>query len=135
MEDKVDAKELRTGNLLQGHPISITRLEMYGDGITAITAHGIDCIERGLKTDLKPIPISEKILKRLGFELYRDYSEGNGFTSYIMPNGFYISKANKTDEICEKDCWYVGDYHKIETIHWLQNYAYFNHRIELTLKS
>lgn len=61
------AKELRIGNYLQGEPISITRLGMYGDGTTAITGHGIDLMERGMITDLEPMPLTDKILEQCGF--------------------------------------------------------------------
>ena len=80
---KLNSRDLRTGNLLKGKPISIPLLEMYGNGITAITAHGIDCIERGLTSDdtYEPICITGDNLLACGF-------------SYNKMGGWYISTTN-----------------------------------------
>lgn len=58
----MDAKELRSGNYLQGTPIDIPRLGIHSDGITRITAHGIAMIEEGHNIGLEPIQITGELL-------------------------------------------------------------------------
>jgi len=60
------ASELRSGNLLKGESLSIPRLQMYGDGITAISAYGIHLIESGQDIQLEPIPLTEEWLLKAG---------------------------------------------------------------------
>ena len=67
IDHKKLAKELRSGNYLLGKPISITRLGLYGDGTSSISAHGIDLMERGMDSDLKPLPITTELLIKCGF--------------------------------------------------------------------
>jgi len=62
------ATELRIGNLVQDTPFSIPREDMYSDGITKITGHGIDLLERGLMKGWRPIPLTEEWLLKFGFE-------------------------------------------------------------------
>ena len=62
------ANELRIGNYLQGDPLSIPRLQMFHNGITAITGFGISAIETGNITSLKPIPLTPEILLKCGFD-------------------------------------------------------------------
>lgn len=63
----IDAKELRSGNLLIGNPISIPRLGIYTDGTIAVTEHGIVDIAAGV-WNLLPIPLSNEWMLRLGFK-------------------------------------------------------------------
>ncbi len=63
----IKANELRIGNLLQGEPLSIPRLNMYHDGVTAITGYGISLIESESITSLNAIPLTDDWLLRFGF--------------------------------------------------------------------
>ena len=71
MHSKSLCKQLRIGNYLQGKPVSIPKLGIQSDGTTMITGHGIDVMERGIKTDLSPIPLTKELIAKLGFTFDR----------------------------------------------------------------
>jgi hypothetical protein len=107
----MEAKELRSGNLLQGKPIQNVNQGVYSDGVITITAYGIYEIDGGRLTELKPIPLTEEWLLKFGFEKtfyegefgrYWDYIEhkhefhlhGMGFKSEDMDFTFLMRKIN-----------------------------------------
>jgi hypothetical protein len=83
----MQANELRIGNYLKGQEWSVPRLQMYSNGIAMITGHGIDLIERGLITDLQPIPLNHFWFKEFQFE--RHHKDGkNGGLEYLYIKHF-----------------------------------------------
>jgi hypothetical protein len=145
------ANELRVGNLLQGEPISLVNLGVYGDGVTMITGEGISLIEQGLLQGLGPIPLTESWLLKLGFK-YQDRD-----INTAIPERFYISpKFSRTEFWLEcnlprkpfnRPFWWLnwdigGGVHfihlpqgdKLEYIHQLQNLYYALTGEELTIK-
>lgn len=87
MSIDVKANELRSGNYLQGKPLSIPRMGIWSNGITQITAYGIYCIENDISRTLEPIPLTHEILKRCGFQTdeisYWYEFSFNGIVSYL----------------------------------------------------
>ena len=51
---------------------------MHGDGTTAITAHGIDLMERGMIDDLEPMAITPEMLNFSNFQ----YGSTEGIASF-----------------------------------------------------
>jgi len=74
----MEARELRSGNLLQGKPFSHPRMGMWSNGITRITAYGIAEIEIGNipKDHYSPIPLSPEILEKAGFKYVDGEEDG-----------------------------------------------------------
>ena len=123
----IKANELRIGNYLQGDPLSIPRLQMYHNGITAITGFGISAIENGNITSLKPIPLTIEILKNCGFV--------NRFDIYYTINNI-ISFTSFEGSIAES--FICGDAKikcKIKYLHQLQNlfFALTNEELKIGL--
>ncbi len=62
MDSKRLAKQLRSGNLLIGKPISLVNQGIYSNGYTYILAQGISYMEQGVETELKPVRITPEFL-------------------------------------------------------------------------
>lgn len=110
----ITANDLMTGNLLQGKPIRIM-MNVDSDGVTAITAHGIDLIERGLLNNLTPIPISSEWLIKFGFEK-------SGYDYWNSRQECFELRDRENGEYCY--CVNCGEYdvsEPIQYIHQLQN--------------
>ena len=92
----IKANELRSGNLVQGKPLSIPRLQMFSNGVTRITAYGIHAIESEQYTNYKPIPLTEEWLIKCGFtknnrfQLYGFHKDGFGLTTQPDCNFRYM---------------------------------------------
>jgi hypothetical protein len=117
------ATELRIGNYLQGDPVSIPKFNYSSDGVTQITAFGIQMIEEG-KLTFEPIPLTEKWLTDFGFtgdegHVIKDISQNKFRPLKIIINlngegGIYISAWDEDDEVV----LYEGSQY---FIHQLQN--------------
>lgn len=70
MEARLTSKELRSGNYVQGQPISVPRLGIHGDGVTEIAPMGIvhmyQCEVAGTEPIYSPIPLTPEWLTRFG---------------------------------------------------------------------
>jgi hypothetical protein len=90
------ANELRIGNWIQGEPISIPKLDMYGDGTMTITGQGIAFMEQGLyEGHYKPIPLTEEWLLKFGFEKNNDNCfNNNRMSCFIIESFVNISYKN-----------------------------------------
>lgn len=93
----MNAKEFRSGNWMQGHPISIPRMGISGDGTTALTAYGIHLIEDGILNGLSPIPIDEKWLIKLGFK--KRHEEGSVWMKEIEQTTFLLNSTASEDNL------------------------------------
>lgn len=131
---EIKASDLRPGNLLRGEPFSIHRLNIYSDGTTAITAHGISQIEDGVDLGLKPIEITDLWLVNNNFIL-----------STCVDDMIFTYKLNKEFRIIKKFLMhdFIGYYVTIDTnhfkeikyIHKLQNYYYERYDEEIIFSS
>jgi hypothetical protein len=90
-----------------------------------VSFSGFDC--------LHPIPLTPEILEKCGFKLVSKHS----FWNFQNKNGFYVSMWMEDEPIAgfeKKGCCYAGEsYTEISTVHWLQNYYFFNYRKELEI--
>ncbi len=110
----IKAKELRSGNYLQGEPFTHHRLGLHSDGITIISAYGIYLIETG-KYKVEPIPLTKDDWIKLGEE-----------TDMLCDKiGFVIFKNGYTYQFIYSDYPYK---------HQLQNLYFALTREELTIK-
>ena len=118
------ANELRIGNLLQGEPILIPKLDMYGDGIMAITGEGISLMERGVIIDrLHPIPLTEEWLLKFGFVIKNIHSTQWGDLDVFCLSDFYIIKRDGEfyHMIDCEDREYINWHTKLPYLHSFQN--------------
>lgn len=126
---KLNARDLRTGNILKGKPISIPKLGIHGNGISIINAHGIDYIEQGLMPDdnYEPIPITTRTMAACGFKLNAE----TGSVGYIIweHGEFDIYLYQSVGALDGVDIPYPVSGHKqpdgynpIAYVHMLQNY-------------
>lgn len=62
-------KQLRSGNYLQGNPISIPKLGLFSNGVTQITAYGIHMLEEGIGMEnYSRIDVTGEVLEKCGFD-------------------------------------------------------------------
>lgn len=127
----MEAKELRIGNLT----------ECYINGELKNKFHVVDAddIKIFLNNDwyvLKPIPLTEEILLRLGFN--KDYKNGyigidSGNVDFVLTEPFVLGEWQN----CYEFEFIAGGWpklKKIEYVHDLQNFFYSLCGEELTLK-
>lgn len=131
----ISPTELRIGNLVYGVSDRVERV--YSLQKLGLSTEFYGTIERVGYFDIKPIVPTEDWLDMFGFELS---NESAWYRNYKLPNGIHISEAIK---IIDNDpygtkvgCFYMGENHtEIPSVHWLQNYVYFNYNgTELELK-
>ncbi len=120
----IDSKELRSGNYLQGEPFSHTRMGIYSDGITQITAYGIAMIEteKGFAEHYSPIPLTEEWLNKLGLKketgyLYKTVCRFEFQDGHLEETDGWWSWRLCTDK--EYDQW--SDITSFQFVHELQN--------------
>jgi hypothetical protein len=121
-EKTVDWKELRSGNLVQGEPISIPKWGWHGNGITRITAYGIHMLEQGVGK-YKPIQLTTEILLETTFKendqdkhgriLFEDLEGYNGWGK------FQIGNTADEDWSFYANGGFIG--HPFQYLHQLQN--------------
>lgn len=124
---EIQVSELRIGNLVQGKPIQIPRLGIWGDGATAVTAYGISLIDDGV-LDFKPIPLTEQWLLDFGFVLIKN--------DYPSPSDWYFIKNEIT---LSNFTWIIHGHTKalMKYVHQLQNlyFALTGEELELNRDS
>lgn len=114
------AKDLRIGNYVQGPSLSISRLNIYGDGVVQITS----LLNEDLP--LQPIPLTEEWLLKLGYKYVYETSAYHDKIHMITVGsfGFVFMPFCTNDEDC---------YVPISNVHQLQNICYALTGIELTI--
>jgi hypothetical protein len=125
------AQDLRIGNLVYGVSDRIETVSaIYGDN--RIQTHIPQLAESYYEEDValfEPIPLSEDILLRLGFEKVKsDYEEAETYDFYL--GIIYFNMANTSTKISGKYCLsFIPDY-----VHQLQNLYFALTGTELTFK-
>jgi len=119
----IATNELRVGNYY-----------LHDGKITKVTESDLAIIfELKTYSDFKPIPLTPEILEKCGFKLVSKHS----FWNFQNKNGFYVSMWMEDEPMAgfeKKGCCYTGEsYTEISTVHWLQNYYFFNYRKELEI--
>jgi len=125
----IKSTELRDGNLF-----------MDSDGTWAyfagfwVRSDGIILRDSGNNTykelEVFPIPLDEGILIKCGFKEDVPNEIGDIYCKhYHNKNNFYISQWVHDKSLVgfeKKGMWYVGEYIEVPSLHWLQNWYYFN---------
>jgi hypothetical protein len=132
----ISANELRIGNYVYPNYENATPypvLAIGKDSFVCCWENNIGEIEYVLYDDAQPILLTPEILEKCGFKLVSKHS----FWNFQNKNGFYVSMWMEDEPIAgfeKKGCCYVGEsYTEISTVHWLQNYYFFNYRKELEI--
>lgn len=138
----IQANELRRGNWVKIKYVYTKVWSLDNEGINLIPKYNRYANQdyvapRFYYKDISPISLTEDWLLKFGFE-HKSNGGESMFKNYWLPNGIGISLAVEDIDfgwISEKGCFYIGDNHtKIDTVHWLQNYIYFNyngHELEI----
>lgn len=123
----IKANELRTGNLLQGEPLSIPREGIYSNGVTAITAYGIHLIESGVRLGtLQPIPLTPEVLDKCGFFSHDKFT-------YHSKNTHNVITKNHNGGFAYWHWQEQGYLKDVHYLHELQNIFYALKGEELTV--
>ena len=128
----MNANELRIGNM-------VYKSLKSGQGRTVINPIGCQDIVRIFEDigsfNYAPIPITEDILLKCGFE---KHSNSNEFWNlYTLKNGWYISQALHIEDSAGVNfgCFYwSGEFIEIKHLHQLQNLFFCLCGKELTIK-
>lgn len=131
----IDIKELRIGNhvLYDGERVKIDQIQQFGDiGLVDITYTLVS------PKDLSPIPITEELLKELGFEEEKEPEEGwyygiekvfkKEFDSLIEED-YFISMAQYEGGLYQLQV--LGTIAYVRNLHELQDYVFMTCKKEL----
>lgn len=127
----IAANELRIGNWVKyfGTYLKIDLSTFYG---MHGAGHGMKGVSQ-TETLFEGIELTPEILEKCGFKLVSKHS----FWNFQNKNGFYVSMWMEDEPIAgfeKKGCCYADEsYTEISTVHWLQNYYFFNYRKELEI--
>lgn len=107
MTKQIKPEELRPGNIVKSDPISIPKLGIWSDGYIRVTAYGIWMLSEGHILKWEPVPLTEEILVKAGFEKFEDkfhscWEKTHGFNHYH----FFIRP-----ELQNQNCGCMGIYH------------------------
>lgn len=133
----MEARELRIGNLIRqvdyvtGETICIrTVTSINKEGYLNVKSKGIENIKSQLLKSFEPIPLTEEILLKCGFDKYSDHS--NEITYLSKDSGYFIQVYDNSV--------YFGlnyeDYRKeVKYLHQLQNlyFALTGQELEINL--
>lgn len=123
----IDAKSLRIGNYVCGTPMAVPRLGFFSDGITQVQSLGIHLIDTK-QWVVDPIPLSEDILIKAGFERFHTNPRLENF--YIEREGYYPFQVyvNRDGQV------FFNENIKLEYVHELQNLYYCHQKSELNIQ-
>jgi len=129
----MDARELRIGNLVNiGYDCKVVRIEEYG--ATLNTYNGVKEFIHFHQTDIRPIPLTEERLLKIGFSLSYKSEYKRKFDLDINTEFGYDFDLNGNVNGMQGFRHY-GRYYTCEYLHQLQNLYFALTGLELTLPS